>query len=126
MASSVVSIIGNLDFHLCPLIPEAALGRIHLYMVGAHRASGWGPGPAHLPILVPQCQQHWPVVALHLPVQVPQTEAIPGCTEGQTPGMSDDSWGEVEAELETGLEVSKGSSSSSYPPSTISPGPQKH
>lgn len=38
---------------------------------------GWGPGPTHLPIKVPQHEEHRPTVALHLPVQAPQTEAVP-------------------------------------------------
>lgn len=67
------------------------------------------PSVAHLAIVVPQHQQHWPVVALHLPVQAPQTEAVPRCAEGQTPGVSSDSRGEVKAELGVGLKMSKGS-----------------
>lgn len=92
--------------------------------LGTPRASGWGPGPAHLPILVPQHQQHWPIVAFHLPVQALQAEAISRRTEGQAPGMSGDSCGEVKAELGTGLEVSEGSLSSPTP-ATLSSGSQK-
>lgn len=89
-----------------PPAPEAALGQ------GPHRVVGWGQGPPYLPILVPQHQQHRPTVAFHLPVQAPQAEAISPCAEGQAPGMSHDSGGEVEAELGTGLEVSGESASS--------------
>lgn len=82
------------------------------------------PSPTHLPILVPQEQQHWPTAAFHVPVQAPQAEAVPPSTENEPPGVAGDSCGEMEAELGAGLEVGEGVLPR-RPPSTITSGTQK-